>query len=384
MITIPKVFHQIWLGPNPLPKEFSEYAETWVKHHPGWTRKLWTEENLPKDLELADYIRRSHSYSNQSNLIRYELLYRYGGVYVDTDFECFKSIEPLLDDISAFAGYQIDNPTGVGAVNPALIGAVPGHPLLRSAIDAVPKWFKPTLLPCVLGPQLFTVEANKRNDITVFPTWMFYPYRWDEPHRRHEKFPNAYAVHYWSSNWIHGLRTKIFGVGLSRTGTYSLNGALEVLGFKSMHFPHSYDPLDGEVDAMTDIPVACDFEMLDKKYPHSKFILTTRRLQDWLPSMKWLIGNNYYLPTSDGKPIPITPVIERTCTTLYGTTTYDEPLLTEAYRRHHAKVLNYFKERKKDLLVMDLPGGDGWKKLCPFLGKEIPDAEFPHRHKRGE
>lgn len=383
MIMIPKIFHQIWLGLDPLPKEFEEYGKTWAKHHPGWTMKLWTEENLPKDLELADYISKSKSYSNQSNLIRYELLFRYGGVYVDTDFECFKSIEPLLDDLTVFSGYQIENPDGVGAVNPALIGSVSGHPFIRSVIDAVPRWFGPNVLPCVLGPQLFTVEAKKSKVIKIFPKEMFYPYRWDEPHRRHEKFPDAYAVHYWSSNWIPGMREKIFGIGLSRTGTLSLAHALKSIGFNAIHFPHTYDRLDEDVDAAVDGIVPCDFEELDKKFPHSKFILTTRGIGEWLGSMEWLMDRGFYLPREGGKPPEMTPIIRRIFERLYGTTSFNESLLADGYRRHHKRVTDYFSSRRGDLLEMSIVDGDGWGKLCTFLRRPIPKAAFPHLHARG-
>jgi hypothetical protein len=54
----------------------------------------------------------------------------------------------------------------------------------------------------------------------------------------------------------------------------------------------------------------------------------------------------------------------------------------EVYRRHNKDVLNYFKQREQDLLVLDFSKGDGWEKLCNFLHKEIPNVPFPHANKR--
>src|SRR5581483_2776119 len=81
---IPRLFHQIWLGPSPLPDEYRRYQQTWLDHHQGWELRLWTEEGLPAGLR------------------RPELLWREGGVYVDTDFECLRSIEPLIEDAELF------------------------------------------------------------------------------------------------------------------------------------------------------------------------------------------------------------------------------------------------------------------------------------------
>jgi hypothetical protein len=52
-----------------------------------------------------------------------------------------------------------------------------------------------------------------------------------------------------------------------------------------------------------------------------------------------------------------------------------------ALRKHNAEVKHYFRDRGKDLLIVDWEEGDGWKELCNFLGKDIPDEDFPHANK---
>jgi len=39
----PRVFHRIWIGPDPLPDSFAAFGESWVRHHPHWEHRLWTE-----------------------------------------------------------------------------------------------------------------------------------------------------------------------------------------------------------------------------------------------------------------------------------------------------------------------------------------------------
>ena len=76
---------------------------------------------------------------------------------------------------------------------------------------------------------------------------------------------------------------KIFGIGLSRTGTTSLTLALSELGLHAYHFPRGREVIDS-VDAATDTPVAAWYQDLDAAYPDSKFILTLRHRPEWLDS----------------------------------------------------------------------------------------------------
>jgi hypothetical protein len=60
---------------------------------------------------------------------------------------------------------------------------------------------------------------------------------------------------------------------------------------------------------------------------------------------------------------------------VYGQTHFDEEVFLNAYRKHNSEVLTYFKDRN-DLLVLDVDK-DGWKELCEFLDKPVPDCPFP-------
>ena len=58
---------------------------------------------------------------------------------------------------------------------------------------------------------------------------------------------------------------------------------------------------------------------------------------------------------------------------------YNEDYFSILYDNHLRNVKYYFKDRKRDLLIIDICGGEGWEKLCQFLGKDIPEASFPNR-----
>lgn len=203
-MTIPRVFHRIWLGPKPLPTEFAAFGETWVALHPGWEMRLWTDANLPP-LENQALFDRAPSFAAKADILRYELLLQFGGVYMDTDFECLKSIESMLDGVQCFVAQQKDLDADFGKfcyVNNALMGAVPGQPLFRDLVESLPQHMAslpPEVSAAALtGPHYLTTVLQSHPEVRIFPAKFFYPYTATERWRRHEKFPEAYAVHHWT------------------------------------------------------------------------------------------------------------------------------------------------------------------------------------------
>jgi hypothetical protein len=69
---------------------------------------------------------------------------------------------------------------------------------------------------------------------------------------------------------------------------------------------------------------------------------------------------------------------------LYGTDEFNISFFTDAYFRHINTVQNYFAKRTHDLLILDIPAGDGWEKLCPFLEHPFPDIPFPHTNRSSQ
>jgi hypothetical protein len=187
---------------------------------------------------------------------------------------------------------------------------------------------------------------------------------------------------------ISPLPTRIFGVGMHKTGTTSLHKALTILGYDSTHWPSAHWAKDvwEEVNhsgrslrldrcyAVTDLPIALLYQQLDRAYPGSKFILTVRDSADWLRSVErhWSHEHNRYRAAWDTDPFT-----HRLHTELYGRRKFDADVFLARYRRHNAEVLAYFKGRG-NLLTMDA-GGD-WRLLCDFLHKPVPSTTYPHEN----
>ncbi len=193
---IPRVFHRIWLGSEPMPEAESAFGESWARHHPDWEHRLWGDDDLPELGVPAEIVARAENPVELSDVARFHILARYGGVYVDTDFECLRPLDPLVKGLDAFAAFQ-----RAGEVNTALLGAIAGHPAFRRAAELVIETFGRAPLPAASGPPFFTHVLWDFPEVTLFPPELFYPYLWTEPERRHEHFPDAYAVHHWAMSW---------------------------------------------------------------------------------------------------------------------------------------------------------------------------------------
>ena len=173
---------------------------------------------------------------------------------------------------------------------------------------------------------------------------------------------------------------KIFGIGLSKTGTTSLARALEILGYRTRDYMGvtRYSPGDLSCvdereleahDAFTDTPIPSFYRELDVAYPGSKFILTVRDKEGWLNSCKKQFNQKLAAKQNEAS----IKVFED----LYGTAVFEEAHFSKGYDRFVSGVEEYFKERHEDLLILDVTAGEGWEKLCPFLDKPIPDLPFP-------
>ena len=193
---IPQLFHSIWIGPATIPAECERWRASWLALHPGWRHQLWTDENLPplvNDLVFSE----CSSYAQRADVLRYEVVARHGGIYVDMDFECRRNLEPLLDGVRAFAAEEEP-----GRICNAIFGAEPEHPWLLDVIASLPESYsREGSIPDQTGPGLVTRVTPRHPGVRLFESGLFYPYSWREPHRGAEPFPDAYAVHHWTNSW---------------------------------------------------------------------------------------------------------------------------------------------------------------------------------------
>jgi hypothetical protein len=193
---VPKIIHQIWVGPDPLPDEFAAYVETWKRHHPGWDHRLWTEESIPTDLRRPEALDRIRHPAERADILRLELLWRHGGVYVDADFECRRSMEPYIGDAEFFTAYL--KPKNIvkarEKVNNAFIGSIPGHPLLDRALDELrpQEWYG--FDKSASGSAFFNALVKQFPDVQILDAELIYP---NSPGQEEA----AISIHHFYRSW---------------------------------------------------------------------------------------------------------------------------------------------------------------------------------------
>jgi len=202
-VKIPRLFHRIWLG-SAIPAESDEWWQTWEQLHPGWDLVTWTEANLPRltnqrIYDEAETLTAGNVWQFRSDIARYELLAEHGGVYLDTDFEPRRNIEPLLGDVDCFAAWELQD---IWIAN-GFMGATPDHRFIGRLIEQLPSSVREnrTRRPNhATGPRYLTrMHRRHPGEMHVLDQRHVYPYSWDELHRRAEEFPDVYAIHHWAN-----------------------------------------------------------------------------------------------------------------------------------------------------------------------------------------
>lgn len=129
MIKIPKIIHVIWIGPNHFP--YKKNLESYKKLNKGWKINFITNDKIPKIINKSVY-RKLNSWAAKVDLLRLEVLYKHGGLYVDADSTCLKPLAPLLNDLTLF-GMTGNH----GNVANGTIGCTKNHPALKELVFGV-------------------------------------------------------------------------------------------------------------------------------------------------------------------------------------------------------------------------------------------------------
>ncbi len=219
---IPKIVHQVWLG-GPLPEAYQGWSRSWGCLNRGWEYRLWDEKAIRSmGLRNDRAFRQSRSYGVKSDIARYEILERFGGVYADTDFECLKPFDEISERCSFFAGIIFgDSPV----INNGLVGSAPGHELLKKAVDGLssPVMTKDGMEvldrsgPGYFTNLIFQAWEDLNSEDVIFPSTYFYP--WPNFRRQEQTSVQearnyvrewSCAIHYWEASWLKPSALRIF------------------------------------------------------------------------------------------------------------------------------------------------------------------------------
>jgi len=246
---IPKIFHYIWLGKK-LPDQYKPFLDTWLNNHSDWTFIFYVDNPQNYNLgtllsnftfqDIAKYLQNitrrkrividvknlyfdnrrffdeTKNYGQRSDILKWEVVYRFGGVYIDIDIESIKPLDMLHHMYDFYTGLQpLDtNAVQLGA---ALFGARPHHPILKHCTESIKDdWIYKQIITST-GPIHFTKSLCKTighsNFVNiVLPASYLYPCGYEEQKIARSKWirPESFAVHHWAGSWLkpEGFDTK--------------------------------------------------------------------------------------------------------------------------------------------------------------------------------
>lgn len=206
---IPKIIHYCWFGGKPLPKSAIKYIDSWRKFLPDYEIKEWNEDNF--DVNLIPYTRNAYKggkYAFVSDYARFWVLFKFGGLYFDTDVEIIRPLDDIIA-MGAFMGIEKDRNTI--SVAPGLgMGAFPGMDFYRVMLSIFENYDtsrgvepimirETTELLVIKGFELVDKEQNI-NGITLYPNEFFNPK--DDYTGRIYLTDNTRAIHHYAKSWV--------------------------------------------------------------------------------------------------------------------------------------------------------------------------------------
>lgn len=129
---IPKKIHYCWFGHNPKPQLAEKCIKSWKKYCPGYEIIEWNEDNY--DFLKSDFMREAYEAKKWGfvpDYARLDIIYNHGGIYLDTDVEIIKSLDPLLDN-RGFMGFESEKYLALGLG----FGAEAGNDVIKTLLDS--------------------------------------------------------------------------------------------------------------------------------------------------------------------------------------------------------------------------------------------------------
>lgn len=207
---IPKIIHYCWLGPKPLPDSAKRNIESWRKYCPDYEIKKWTESDIDiKSVKYMEECYASKAWGFVPDVARLQIIYNEGGIYLDTDVELIKSLDPLLHN-KAFMGFENDNIVNLGQG----FGAESHNTLIKKFLDQyknikfINEDGTKNLIPSpeIQTEMLKKLGLHKSKEIQNVCSATIYPVEYfsgiDYYSGLSTRTEKTYSIHHFSGSWL--------------------------------------------------------------------------------------------------------------------------------------------------------------------------------------
>ena len=211
---IPKIIHYCWVGGNPLTPLAQKCIASWKKHCPDFEIIRWDETNY--DFSKNQYMAQTYEAKKWGfvpDYARLDIIYQYGGIYLDTDVEIVKPLDELLNN-AAFCGVENFCQNGITIALGLGFGAEPGHPLIKEMMDDYENlrfYNQDGSLNLTASPVYQTAFLTKKgllnvdkiqtvSGMTVYPKQYFNPTNLDTG--RIQLTNKTVSIHHYAASWL--------------------------------------------------------------------------------------------------------------------------------------------------------------------------------------
>jgi len=206
-MSIPKIMHQLWIGPHPPPQK---ELDSWREQHPDWEYMFWDETALkthfPDGLHNQAQFDAISEWNGKCDIARYEILHKFGGFFIDADSLCLRPLDDYLLEVESFSCYENELVRG-NLIAAGYLAVEKGSPLTAALIERLhllrigrKRWwhFGYTAWKTV-GPGFLTktVHAVKYTNLTVYPSHYFIPRHYTG--LEYTGLFKPYCIHFWGS-----------------------------------------------------------------------------------------------------------------------------------------------------------------------------------------
>jgi len=212
---IPKIVHLIWVGPLEPPPVISQCLASIQEHLPDWDYKLWTDSDIP-GLHLTNqkYYNEETCYGAKADILRYELLEKFGGVYLDIDVVLIKPLDYLHHMYEFYTSMAPSNMNDVMAN--CIIACTPGHPLIRACVDNIKYHRHHDHLLHRTGPRYFekvfydVMQQKEYPNVVALPKSFLLPLEYEQKECSSTELkmqirPESLSIHFWANSWAASL-----------------------------------------------------------------------------------------------------------------------------------------------------------------------------------